>query len=123
MRIHAPAKLNLCLFLGPRREDGLHSLCSLFEPLSLADSIEVSEAERDEAAAIVGAFEGATETAVEGAQLRTRVANGAQAIPGILSALDARGIPVASVTTARPSLDDVYLHYTGRDFSAEDAAG
>jgi hypothetical protein len=24
------------------------------------------------------------------------------------------------VTTARPSLDDVYLHYTGRDFAAED---
>lgn len=44
MRIHAPAKLNLCLFLGPRREDGLHELCSLFEPLTLADSIEVSEA-------------------------------------------------------------------------------
>jgi ABC-2 type transport system ATP-binding protein len=91
------------------------------------DSVTVELAEAsgraDEAAAIVGAFEGATETAVEGAQLRTRVANGAQAIPGILSALDARGIPVASVTTARPSLDDVYLHYTGRDFSAEDAAG
>ena len=48
MKIHAPAKLNLCLFLGPRREDGLHELCSLFEPLSLADLIEVSEAERDE---------------------------------------------------------------------------
>lgn len=48
MRIDAPAKLNLCLFLGPRREDGLHSLCSLFEPLALADSIEVSEAARDE---------------------------------------------------------------------------
>jgi 4-diphosphocytidyl-2-C-methyl-D-erythritol kinase len=46
--IHAPAKLNLCLFLGPRREDGLHELCSLFEPLALADSIEVSEADRDE---------------------------------------------------------------------------
>ncbi len=48
MRIEAPAKLNLCLFLGPRRPDGLHSLCSLFEPLALADSIEVREAERDE---------------------------------------------------------------------------
>jgi 4-diphosphocytidyl-2-C-methyl-D-erythritol kinase len=46
--ILAPAKLNLCLFLGPRREDGLHELCSLFEPLALADAIEVSEAERDE---------------------------------------------------------------------------
>jgi 4-diphosphocytidyl-2-C-methyl-D-erythritol kinase len=46
--IHAPAKLNLCLFLGPRRDDGLHELCSLFEPLALADAIEVSEAESDE---------------------------------------------------------------------------
>jgi 4-diphosphocytidyl-2-C-methyl-D-erythritol kinase len=48
MRIDAPAKLNLCLFLGPRREDGLHSLCSLFEPLALADAIDVSGAGRDE---------------------------------------------------------------------------
>ena len=48
MLVHAPAKLNLCLYLGPRREDGLHELCSLFEPLALADLIEISEAERDE---------------------------------------------------------------------------
>jgi 4-diphosphocytidyl-2-C-methyl-D-erythritol kinase len=48
MLIHAPAKLNLCLYLGRRREDGLHELCSLFEPLALADLIEVSEADRDE---------------------------------------------------------------------------
>jgi 4-diphosphocytidyl-2-C-methyl-D-erythritol kinase len=48
MQIHAPAKLNLCLYLGPRREDGLHELCSLFEPLTLADPIEVTEADRDE---------------------------------------------------------------------------
>ncbi len=48
MRILAPAKLNLCLFLGPRREDGLHELCSLFEPLALVDAIEVSQAARDE---------------------------------------------------------------------------
>jgi 4-diphosphocytidyl-2-C-methyl-D-erythritol kinase len=48
MRISAPAKLNLCLFLGRRREDRLHELCSLFEPLALADEIEVTEAERDE---------------------------------------------------------------------------
>ncbi|MGE5282245.1 MAG: 4-(cytidine 5'-diphospho)-2-C-methyl-D-erythritol kinase [Chloroflexota bacterium] len=48
MRLSAPAKLNLCLYLGPRREDGLHELCSLFEPLALADAIAVEEAERDE---------------------------------------------------------------------------
>jgi 4-diphosphocytidyl-2-C-methyl-D-erythritol kinase len=48
MEIHAPAKLNLCLYLGGGREDGLHELCSLFEPLALADRLAVSEAERDE---------------------------------------------------------------------------
>jgi 4-diphosphocytidyl-2-C-methyl-D-erythritol kinase len=48
MLINAPAKLNLCLYLGTRREDGLHELCSLFEPLALADLIAVSPAERDE---------------------------------------------------------------------------
>jgi 4-diphosphocytidyl-2-C-methyl-D-erythritol kinase len=48
MLVHAPAKLNLCLYLGRPREDGLHELCSLFEPLALADLIKVSEAERDE---------------------------------------------------------------------------
>jgi len=48
LRLTAPAKLNLCLYLGPRREDGLHELCSLFEPLELADRLEVGEAGHDE---------------------------------------------------------------------------
>ncbi|MGN6557751.1 MAG: 4-(cytidine 5'-diphospho)-2-C-methyl-D-erythritol kinase [Solirubrobacterales bacterium] len=48
MLVHAPAKLNLCLYLGAPREDGLHELCSLFEPLALADLITVTPAERDE---------------------------------------------------------------------------
>jgi 4-diphosphocytidyl-2-C-methyl-D-erythritol kinase len=48
MRLHAPAKVNLCLYLGPSRPDGLHELCSLFEPLALADSIEVSAADADD---------------------------------------------------------------------------
>jgi 4-diphosphocytidyl-2-C-methyl-D-erythritol kinase len=47
-RTLAPAKINLCLYLGPRRPDRLHELCSLFEPLALADLVEVSEAEHDE---------------------------------------------------------------------------
>jgi 4-diphosphocytidyl-2-C-methyl-D-erythritol kinase len=48
MLLLAPAKLNLCLYLGRPREDGLHELCSLFEPLALADLITVAAAERDE---------------------------------------------------------------------------
>jgi ABC-2 type transport system ATP-binding protein len=47
-----------------------------------------------------------------------RVAAGATALPGVLAALDNRGIPVAAATVARPSLDDVYLRHTGRSFAA-----
>jgi 4-diphosphocytidyl-2-C-methyl-D-erythritol kinase len=46
--LRAPAKLNLCLFVGPVREDGLHEIRSLFCPLLLADSITVSDATTDE---------------------------------------------------------------------------
>jgi 4-diphosphocytidyl-2-C-methyl-D-erythritol kinase len=44
----APAKLNLCLYVGPRRDDGLHEIRSLFEPLELADELKLSEAAADE---------------------------------------------------------------------------
>jgi 4-diphosphocytidyl-2-C-methyl-D-erythritol kinase len=45
MILRAPAKLNLCLFVGPLRADGLHEIGSIFEPLELADILRVSEAE------------------------------------------------------------------------------
>jgi 4-diphosphocytidyl-2-C-methyl-D-erythritol kinase len=48
MIVHAPAKLNLGLYLGRPRPDGLHELCSLFEPLALGDLLRIEEAERDE---------------------------------------------------------------------------
>jgi 4-diphosphocytidyl-2-C-methyl-D-erythritol kinase len=48
MLVHAPAKLNLGLYLGRPRPDGLHELCSLFEPLALADLLRIEEAECDE---------------------------------------------------------------------------
>jgi ABC-2 type transport system ATP-binding protein len=34
--------------------------------------------------------------------------------------LDAVQVEVSAVTIARPSLDDVYLHHTGREFRSED---
>ncbi|MCB0863617.1 MAG: 4-(cytidine 5'-diphospho)-2-C-methyl-D-erythritol kinase [Solirubrobacterales bacterium] len=43
LELAAPAKLNLCLYLGPRRKDGLHELTSIFEPLTLGDNITVTE--------------------------------------------------------------------------------
>ena len=47
-------------------------------------------------------------------RLRARADSGARAVPAVLAALDEAGIAVASVTVARPSLDDVYLRHAGR---------
>lgn len=44
MITRAPAKLNLCLYLGGRRDDGMHELRSLFCPLLLSDRIEIGAA-------------------------------------------------------------------------------
>src|SRR5215218_6499343 len=58
-----------------------------------------------------GALQGVSglgEVVVEGAALHARVDDGA------------RAVPVATVTVARPSLDDVYLRYAGRSFSQAD---
>lgn len=56
------------------------------------------------------------DVALDGASLRARTEDGARAVPAVLGALEDAGIPVASVTVARPSLDDVYLRYAGRSF-------
>jgi 4-diphosphocytidyl-2-C-methyl-D-erythritol kinase len=48
MSARGPAKLNLCLYVGQTRADGLHELRSLFCPLTLADAITVTPSERDE---------------------------------------------------------------------------
>lgn len=64
----APAKLNLCLYVGPKREDGLHEIRSLFEPLELADELLLAEAPRDEV--VVEGIEGPDLTAKALAALR-----------------------------------------------------
>jgi 4-diphosphocytidyl-2-C-methyl-D-erythritol kinase len=44
----APAKVNLCLYLGPRRPDGYHDLVSVIQSLELADSLELCDHESAE---------------------------------------------------------------------------
>jgi 4-diphosphocytidyl-2-C-methyl-D-erythritol kinase len=64
-------KVNLCLFLGPVRDDGRHELVTLIESVSLADELEVVPGEADEVVC----------DGVEGENIVTRA----------LSALRARG--------------------------------
>jgi ABC-2 type transport system ATP-binding protein len=60
---------------------------------------------------------GIAEVLFEDRTVHLRVAAGASALPGVLSALDNRGVGVAAATVSRPSLDDVYLRHTGRSFA------
>jgi ABC-2 type transport system ATP-binding protein len=64
---------------------------------------------------------GIREVTVDGRAVRARADDGGRAIPAVLQALEANRISVASVTVARPSLDDVYLKHTGRTFHAAEA--
>ncbi len=82
--------------------------------------LELADGRVDDARRIVAGLGGAEESVVDGQTIVSRVRNGGRALPAILSALEQEGIAVESVSLSRPSLDDVYLHYTGRDFAAED---
>jgi ABC-2 type transport system ATP-binding protein len=66
-------------------------------------------------------IEAIREVVVNGRALHARADDGARAVPAVLAALEGIDVPVASATVARPSLDDVYLRYTGRTFSAAEA--
>jgi ABC-2 type transport system ATP-binding protein len=74
-------------------------------------------------AAALGAVAGVREVAVDGRRVSARADDGAAAVPEVLTALERRGAAVASVTVARPSLDDVYLRHAGRRFGEADTGG
>ena len=83
------------------------------------DAINVELAEDSSDGTVRAALErveGVREIAVDGRVLRARADDGGRAVPAVLTALEAGGIAVSSVRIARPSLDDVYLRYTGRTF-------
>jgi ABC-2 type transport system ATP-binding protein len=85
------------------------------------DTVQLELAESADGAAVeaLARLSGMHELAIEGRLVRARAADGASAIPSLISVLERTGLAVASATVARPSLDDVYLRHTGR--SLEDA--
>jgi 4-diphosphocytidyl-2-C-methyl-D-erythritol kinase len=91
-RALAPAKVNLCLFLGEPRRDGRHRLVTLFQSLSLCDTVTISTlAEADGDVVICPGVAGENLAARALAQLRAR---GWDA-PAVELAIEKR-IPVAA---------------------------
>jgi ABC-2 type transport system ATP-binding protein len=86
-----------------------------------AVQVELDQAELNGARPVLERIAGIAEVSVDGRTVRARAEDGARAVPAVLAALDTHGVAVASVTVARPSLDDVYLRYAGRSFGAADA--
>jgi ABC-2 type transport system ATP-binding protein len=100
-------------------EGSPHQLKSELE----GDRIQIELVDEHEAAArtALAGVSGVGDAALEGRMLHARARDGAAAIPAVLAALDAHGVTAASVTLARPSLDDVYLRHAGRSFDRADA--
>jgi ABC-2 type transport system ATP-binding protein len=85
------------------------------------DAVQVElESELNGARAGLDGLAGLREVTVDGRTLRARADDGARAVPAVLAVLDSHGVGVASVTVARPSLDDVYLRHAGRTFGEAD---
>jgi ABC-2 type transport system ATP-binding protein len=87
-----------------------------------AVQVELENGAVEDAQRVLAGVGASPEQVLDGRTIVSRVENGGRALPGIISALEGAGIAVASVSLSRPSLDDVYLHFTGRDFTAEDRA-
>ena len=76
MTEEAPAKVNLCLFVGPIREDGRHELVSVMESISLTDTLLLEELDAGESDEVVCHGLDGEETLVTGALLAFRGATG-----------------------------------------------
>jgi ABC-2 type transport system ATP-binding protein len=75
---------------------------------------------RDPVLAALARVPGVRDARVEGTSLSARADEGATALPAVLAALEGAGVTVRAATVARPSLDDVYLRYSGRRFTDAD---
>ena len=64
----------------------------------------------------------ARDVTVDGRRVEARVADGPRALPVLLAAAQADGVPVETAQVHRPTLDDVFLTLTGRSLREVGAA-
>jgi len=83
--------------------------------------VELAQSDGADVGAALDSLTGIREITVDGRSLHARADDGARAVPVVLQALEAGGVRVASVSVARPSLDDVYLRHAGRTFDKAEA--
>ena len=83
----------------------------------VGDRLDLRVVEASDAPQVATAIEGLDGTmsvAIDGSGVQARVVGAPAVVPGLLKALDESGVEVASVEAIRATLDDVFLHLTGR---------
>lgn len=92
-----------------------------------ADHLTIELTDRPSTAAIAAATDrlraavaNIQDLTFDGLYLRGRAEHGHRALPAVLAELHTSGFAVQSAHVTRPTLEDVYLHYTGRNFVVDE---
>ena len=85
-------------------------------------NLELKGSAKDKAISILKGDSKVKEILLENEHVRVYVNNGSEAIQWIMKLLNQNGIDVSSLSISRPSLDDVYLKYSGASFKEGDSA-
>jgi ABC-2 type transport system ATP-binding protein len=56
---------------------------------------------------------------IEGLEVKVKVINGSEVIPRIVELASNAGMPIEAISLHQPNLEDVFLHYTGRQIRDE----
>jgi ABC-2 type transport system ATP-binding protein len=88
-----------------------------------ATSDEGTEPPMERAEALVRERNYVEDVAIDGTVLVVRAQGAAAVVPDLLRLLNDNQIPVSSVSVANPTLDDVFLKYTGHTIRSEGAGG
>ncbi|RMF90314.1 MAG: ATP-binding cassette domain-containing protein [Methanobacteriota archaeon] len=68
-------------------------------------------------------LEGVAGVSVHDSTIDLSVKNAEEQLPHVIEASQKAGLGIASVSMGRPTLEDVFLHYTGRTIRGEEASG
>lgn len=86
-----------------------------------SDILEISvDGAREGLPAALQALPSVHKVVVEEGALRVYADQGAQAIPVLMEAIQKQGLKVQSISLKQQTLEDVFIHYTGRSIRTED---
>jgi ABC-2 type transport system ATP-binding protein len=71
-------------------------------------------------AALLKAVPGVVAVSAQDGSFRVKCPNGEALVPGLVEACARAGVGLAGVSLKRPSLDEVFLEFTGREFREDD---